>query len=50
MGMSIVDLAASIGTGMTGQGKCEDGKGVGEESGVLGGCIRSMREDFIGEV
>ena len=49
--MSAVDLTASIGTGdgwdRTSVRTC---KAVGEESGVLGGCIRSMREDFIGKV
>ncbi len=50
-GMSAVGLAAGIGTedGRV-QGKCKDGKTVGEESGELVGCIISVREDFIGEV
>ena len=35
---------------MTGQDECKDDRAVGEESGVMGECIISRREDFIGEV
>ncbi len=34
---------------MAGQGKCKDGRAVGEKSVEMVGCIISMREDFIGK-
>ena len=50
-GMSAVGLEASIGTGDDrDRVSVRTCKAVGEESGELVGCIRFMREDFIGEV
>ena len=50
-GMSIVGLTASIGT-WDGRDRVSvrTCKAVGEESGVMVGCIISVREGFIGEV
>ena len=51
MGMSTVGMTAGICTGDDRDRiSVRTCKAVGEESGVLVGCIRFMREDFIGEV
>ena len=50
-GMSTVGLEASIGTGDDWDRiSVRTCKAVGEERGELVGCVRSMREDFIGKV